>query len=108
MLVRFADRLDRQGEDVEIVRYERGGAVEIALVDEGVDADRQMRTVLLDRGDGEERDRPVHVARPEILRRQVEPVTQGHHLSSSSRAAAITSTSTLNTGRAKPRDDHQG
>ena len=50
MLVRLADRLDRQHEDVEILRYEAAGAGEIALVDEGVDADGQVRPVLLDRG----------------------------------------------------------
>ena len=78
MLVRLADRLQRQDEHVEVVRHERRHAPEIALVDEGVDADRQMRSVLLDRRDGQDRDRAVHVAGAEIFRRQIEPETRRH------------------------------
>ena len=91
------------------VRNERHHAGEIALVDEGVDADRQVRTVLLDRRRRQHRDGAAHVAGAELLRRQVEPEAGGHRSVLGSRRAIARppwrrsiSTSTLNSGRAKP------
>src|SRR5690606_572362 len=87
--------------------------VEIALHDMGIDADRQVRAVLLDRGDGQDGDRLVHGQTAEIVARQVDPVAGGEHggmilgfAEMSARrqplAAAMISTSTLNSSRVKP------
>ena len=63
VLVRLADRLDGQEQHRQVVGNPDDGALEIALVDERVDADRQMRPMLLDRGDGQHRDDFRHVGR---------------------------------------------
>ena len=55
VLVRLADRLDGQEQRRQVVGNPRDGALEIALVDERVDADRKMRPMLLDRRDRQHR-----------------------------------------------------
>ena len=57
MLVRLADRLDRQDADVEVVGQDGDHLVQHALHDRRVGRDRQMRPVLLDRGDRQHGDR---------------------------------------------------
>ena len=103
VLVRLADRLKRQDKDRQVGGNARDRPGQIALVDEGVDADRQMRPVLLDRGDRQDRDDLAHVRcgevapahfRPELRRKHADPL---HAV-----CAAIASISTLNSGRAKP------
>ena len=56
-----------QHEDVEFLRDERHRPGEIALVDDGVDADGQVRAVLLDRRGRQHRDGAAHVAAAEFL-----------------------------------------
>ena len=56
VLVRCADRLNGKKQRGRILRQQRAHAREISLRDIGIDADRQMRAMLLDRGDGQHRD----------------------------------------------------
>ena len=73
--------------------------------------DRQMRAVLLDRRDRQHGDRLLRVDRRIGGRREIAPPDASLGVLSFSPiptpAAAITSISTLNSGRAKPRHDHQ-
>ena len=56
VLVRGADRLHRQEQRREFFGQQRAHARQIRLRDVGIDADRQMRPVLLDRRDRQHRD----------------------------------------------------
>ena len=66
MLVRLADRLDRQDADVEIVGQPRDHRLQHAVHDRRVGRDRQMRPVLLDRRDRQHGDRRLRVDRRHI------------------------------------------
>jgi hypothetical protein len=81
VLVRLADRLHRQDENVEVIGDEGDGPREVAAGDKGVDADGQMRPVPLHRRDGQDRDGAAHVAAAEVLGGQVEPGAGGHRWS---------------------------
>ncbi len=79
VLVRLADRLDRQEGDRQLLRQELDGAGDHALGDAGVGEDREMRPVLLDRGNGEDRDPARGVALREVARRHLGPAASRKH-----------------------------
>ena len=72
VLVRGADRLYRQESPPANCRAAGAYACQIRFRDVGIDTDRQMRPMLLDRGDRQHRD----TVRRELFRRQGKPV--GH------------------------------
>jgi hypothetical protein len=80
MLVALADRHRRQDGDGHVLRQQLERAVEDALIDAGVDAQRQVRAVLLDRADRQQRDPPLRIGAAKLLR--------GHVLPYSARPAA--------------------
>ncbi len=75
---------------------------QIAFHDEGVDADGQMRAMLLDGRDRQHRDMAAHVCRAEILPRPLGPELRWDRLVSHGSRPATASISTRNSGRAKP------
>ena len=105
MLVGLADRLDGQDQDRHIVRDSLDRCREIALVDEHIDPDRQVRPMLLDRGDRQNRDDFAHVGGGEIAPAHLGPELGRQHADlpgAQGARAATASISTLNSGRAKP------
>ena len=66
MLVRLADRLRRQDEDVQVVRQSLQHLAHHAFADHGVGRHGQMRPVLLDRRHGEHRDRRLRIEADEV------------------------------------------
>ena len=61
MLVGLADRLNGQDQDRHVVGNALDRSCEIALVDEHIDPDRQVRPMLLDRRHRQNRDDFAHV-----------------------------------------------
>src|SRR5207245_1732833 len=68
MLVGFSDLLDRQDPDVEITGQTIDECLEHATVDRRVDANRQMRPVLLDGGDRQDGDSALWIEAFEFTR----------------------------------------
>ena len=86
-------------------------AVEIALVDEGVGADRQMRPVLLDRRDGQHRDRRGSCRgsrKSSVVRSSQKRAGIGLLALLTRRLAAIDLDLDLEFGPREAGDDHQG
>ena len=81
VLVRRADRLQRQEQHRQVGGQARDRAREIALADERVDADRQMRPVLLDRRDAAAPRRLAHVGGGEVAPRHLGPKPGWRHRS---------------------------
>src|SRR5208283_630966 len=78
MLGRDADALDRQEQHARRGRQQRRDARDHAVHDHRVDAERQMRPMLLDRGDRRDDDRARPVERGKIGRLEVGPERGGH------------------------------
>ena len=74
-----ADRLQGQEQRVEIVRQAERDALDHASHDRRVDADRQMRPMLLDGGDGQHGDHALHVEVAEIVGGEVDPIAGREH-----------------------------
>ena len=103
MLVRLAHALHRQEQDGDLGGQPLGNPPQIAFHDEGVDADRQMRPVLLDGGDRQDRDGFGQIGCGKILPGPFGPEFRRRHGGSPQSARPATaSTSTTNAGRAKP------
>ena len=79
MLVRLADRLQRQEEHRQIGGNASDGALEIAFVDERVDADRQVRPVLFDRRHRQHGDDFAHVGGVKIAPGHLRPEFRRQH-----------------------------
>ena len=109
VLVRLADRLHRQDADIEIGGRPLHQEVQMALVDDGIGADWQMRPMLLDGGDREDRDGLLRIEAVEFGGGEVVPpdLAIGHEGTRvrqrpENHPAAMASISTTNSGRAKP------
>ena len=89
MLARDAHRLQRQKQNRQVVRDSRCGALDVAVVDEGVDADREMRTVLLDRRHRQDGDDFAHVGALEIQPGHVGPESRPRHRAHSPRLSRV-------------------
>src|SRR3569623_2115753 len=94
--------LHRQDAEGEIGRRALDQQIKAAPVEDGVDSHRQMRAVLLHRGDRQYRDRLFRVDVGVFGRRVVRPPDLASHHTLPAGPAAMTSTSTVNSGRAKP------
>ena len=79
VLVRLADRLDGQEGHRQVIGEQFDRAGDHALGDRGVGGDRQMRPVLLDRGDRQNGDPVRRIALDEIAGSHVLPVAGGYH-----------------------------
>ena len=73
MLIGFSDRHHRQHQRRAVGWHQFDCARHDAGVDRGVDPHRQMRSVLLNRGDGKDRNHTFRVEAGEVLRRQIPP-----------------------------------
>jgi hypothetical protein len=72
VLQTVADRLQRQKENLRVAVQRGREAVENGLEDEAVGAERQMRAMLLDRGNGEQRHGAIPKGR-EVRCLQIRP-----------------------------------
>ena len=79
MLDGTADALDGQEDRGQLSRKPRPHAIEIPVHDECVGPERQVRPVLFDRGDREDRDVGGHIRRGEVPRGQLGPETGWEH-----------------------------
>ena len=61
MLVALADRQQRQDRDRQLFGHQLERTRDDSLIDAGVDHDRKVRTVLLDRADRQQRDDPPRI-----------------------------------------------
>ena len=112
VFVGFADRLNGQEQDRQIGGHARDRAAQMALIDERVDADGQMRSVLFDRRDRQDGDDIGHIGVLEILPAHLGPYFRWQHgipqflpvfsRQTQDARAATASISILNSGRAKP------
>jgi hypothetical protein len=73
VLVGLADRHHRQKRGRQIRWQAAQDFVDDALVDAGIDPDRQMRPMLLDGGDRQHRNRPLRVERGKVRGRHLVP-----------------------------------
>ena len=78
MLARLADRLDGQEDHWQIRRQQRHHAGKIALHDHCIRPERQMRPVLLDGRDRQNRDDARHIGGGKILPAVFFPVSLQH------------------------------
>ena len=80
VLVRLADLLHRQERHRQSLRQQGAHARQIGLADVAVDAERQMRPVLLDRRDRQHGDPAHRVGAQNVRPGHVEPVALGKHV----------------------------
>jgi hypothetical protein len=79
VLIGLANRLDRQKEHRRALRQALDHALQIALHNEMIDAQRQMRPMLFDRGKGQDGNEPRTVERLEIRPGQFGPIMSVQH-----------------------------
>ena len=79
MLVGFSDRLRRQNQHAEIVGQARQHGLDQALADGGIGQDRQVRPVLLGRGDRQDCHRRIRIERGKFARLELRPEPPGSH-----------------------------
>ena len=89
MLGGHADALHRQERHREIVRQEIAHARQIGLGNVGIDAERQMRAVLLDRGERQHRDPARGVAAGNVLPGHLHPVALRQHSVAHSQISSV-------------------
>ena len=89
MLGGNADALHRQERHRQIVRQQIADARQIGLGDVGVDAERQMRAVLLDRGKRQHRDPARGIAAGDVLPGHLHPVALRQHSSAHSQISSV-------------------